>query len=67
VFGAPLNWTTVWKLTVILIDKTLASIWFVLRRGLTCRIFAGTDSRGPSQLAVIKLGLASAVLAGVKA
>jgi histidinol phosphatase-like PHP family hydrolase len=31
-----------------------------------CRISLGTDSHGPSQLAFIELGLASAVLAGIK-
>jgi DNA polymerase (family 10) len=31
-----------------------------------CRISLGTDSHGPSQLAFIEFGLASAVLAGIK-
>jgi len=30
-----------------------------------CRISLGTDSRGPTQLRFIELGLASAMLAGV--
>ena len=37
-----------------------------LARKAGCRISLGTDSHGPSQLAYIELGLAAALLAGVK-
>ena len=37
-----------------------------LARKAGCRISLGTDSHGPSQLAFIELGLAAAVLAGIK-
>jgi len=45
-------------------DLSLDLVRLAKRAG--CRISLGTDSHGPSQLAFIELGLASAVLAGVK-
>jgi histidinol phosphatase-like PHP family hydrolase len=38
----------------------------VLARKAGCRISLGTDAHGPSQLAFIKFGLASAALAGIQ-
>lgn len=37
-----------------------------LAKKASCRISLGTDSHGPSQLSFVELGLASAILAGVK-
>jgi histidinol phosphatase-like PHP family hydrolase len=38
----------------------------VLAKKAGCRISLGTDAHGPSQLAFLEIGLASAILAGVK-
>ena len=38
----------------------------VLAKKAGCRISLGTDSHGPSQLPFIEIGLASALLAGIK-
>lgn len=74
--GLPANWSKVFDFAAEL-DKAVEIDAYPDRQDLNisliklarkagCRISLGTDSHGPSQLAFIELGLAAALLGGIK-